>query len=92
MNIQIRPGAATEDALQIESIIKSIQESMAKLNAAIDSTIPSGIETSWSETLKTNWKTYYGADVEEAMNSMALSATNLRRAVDEAIKYDQEQK
>ncbi len=92
MNIQIRPGAATEDALQIESIIKAIGEAMARLNSAIDQTIPSGIETTWSETVKANWKSYYGADVEEAMNSMALSATNLRRAVDEAIKYDQEQK
>lgn len=92
MNIQIKPGAATQDALDIERIIASIREAMARLNAIIDQTIPSGIETTWSETVKANWKTYYSADLEEAMTSMALSATNLRRAVDEALKYDQEQK
>ena len=48
-------------------------------------------KTTWSETVRENWETYYTADVPEAMEEMKLSATNLRVAVDQALKYDQEQ-
>lgn len=51
--------------------------------------IPSGIETEWSEKLKSDWDKYYTGDIPEAMENMKLSATNLRAAVDEAIKYSQ---
>lgn len=91
MNITINPGAATDDAAQIDSVVQNMQESMETLNTAIDQTIPSGIQTTWSETVKTNWKTYYGADVPAAMEDMKLSAMNLRLAVEKAMQYDQEQ-
>ena len=64
---------------------------METLNQAIKSTIPSGIDTTWSNTVKENWEGYYTADVPEAMENMKLSATNLQLAVNEALKYDQEQ-
>ena len=47
MNITINPGAATEDAMQIDSIIATIEENMATLDRAIKSTIPEGIEKWW---------------------------------------------
>lgn len=91
MNITINPGAATDDAAQIDSIVSTMDENMQKLNAAIKSTIPEGIQTTWSDTVRTNWETYYGADVPAAMADMKLSATNLRLAVEQALSYDQEQ-
>lgn len=91
MNITINPGAATDDAAQIDSLVQTMQESMETLNNAIKNTIPSGIQTTWSETVRSNWETYYSADIPAAMEDMKLSATNLRLAVEQALKYDQEQ-
>lgn len=91
MNITIIPGAATEDATQIDNIIDKIDTAMQTLDAAIKRNIPSGVETQWSDEVRNNWESYYGADVPEAMAAMKLSATNLRMAVDQALKYSQEQ-
>lgn len=91
MNITINPGAATDDASQIDSLIQSIQDSMETLDSTIKNTIPEGIQTSWSETVRNNWEGYYTSDVPAAMEDMKLSATNLRLAVEQALKYDQEQ-
>lgn len=91
MNITITPGAATEDATQIDSIVTTMENCMQELDSAIKSTIPEGIQTTWSDTVRNNWESYYTADVPAAMEDMKLSATNLRLAVEEALKYDQEQ-
>ena len=91
MNITINPGAATDDATQIDSLVQTIEESMETLDSAIKNTIPSGIQTTWSETVRENWETYYTADVPAAMEDMKLSASNLRLAVEQALQYDQEQ-
>lgn len=91
MNITINPGAATDDAAQIDSLVQTMQESMETLNTAIKQTIPAGIQTTWSETVRQNWESYYSADVPAAMEDMKLSATNLRLAVEQALQYDQEQ-
>lgn len=91
MNITINTGAATDDAAQIDSLVQTMQESMATLDSAIKSTIPEGIQTTWSETVRENWESYYTADVPAAMEDMKLSATNLRMAVEQALQYDQEQ-
>lgn len=91
MNITINPGAATDDASQIDSIISTIQDNMQTLDTAFKNTIPSGIQTTWSETVRENWEGYYSADVPAAMEDMKLSATNLRLAVEKALSYDQEQ-
>ena len=91
MNITINPGAATDDASQIDSIVATIQENMETLDAAIKNTIPSGIQTTWSETVRENWEGYYNADVPAAMEDMKQSATNLRLAVQQALQYDREQ-
>ena len=61
-----------------------------ELKSAIKRNIPDGIQTTWSDTVRTNWESYYTADVPQAMEEMKLSATNLRLAVDQALKYDQE--
>lgn len=90
MNITITPGAATEDAVQIDKIVADMADEMETLNAAIKKTIPSGIQTTWSETVRENWESYYGSDVPEAMEEMKLSAQNLRIAVQKALEYDQE--
>lgn len=91
MNLTINPGAATDDAAQIDSIVSQIQQDMETLNAAINRNIPSSVETTWSDTVKNNWTQYYGGDVPAAMEDMKLSAANLRLAVDQALKFDQEQ-
>ncbi len=87
MNITITPGAATEDAAQIDSIVSSIERSMEVLDAAIKRNIPDGIETTWSDEVRNNWETYYSSDVPQAMEDMKQSATNLRMAVEQALKY-----
>lgn len=90
MNITINPGAATDDAAQIDSIVSQIENDMQVLDAAIKRNIPEGIQTSWSEIVRENWQTYYSADVPAAMEDMKLSAANLRLAVEQALRYDQE--
>lgn len=91
MNVTINTGAATDDAAQIDSLVQNIQESMQTLDSAIKSTIPEGIQTTWSETVRNNWESYYTADIPAAMEDMKLSAANLRLAVEQALQYDQEQ-
>ena len=92
MNITINPGAATDDAAQIDSLVQTMQESMETLDNAIKRSIPDGIQTTWSETVRNNWESYYTADIPAAMEDMKLSATNLRLAVEQALQYDQERK
>lgn len=87
MNITITPGAATQDASQIDEIVNSIERSMEVLDAAIKRNIPDGIETTWSDEVRSNWETYYSNDVPQAMQDMKQSATNLRLAVEQALKY-----
>lgn len=91
MNITINPGAATDDASQIDSIVSSIEASLEVLDGAIKRNIPNGVQTTWSEEVRNNWETYYSADVPAAMADMKLSAANLRMAVDQALKYSAEQ-
>ncbi|MDO5393047.1 MAG: hypothetical protein Q4F33_00385 [Mycoplasmatota bacterium] len=91
MNLTINPGAATDDAAQIDSIVATMEDNLETLNGAITRNIPNGVQTSWSETVRENWSTYYGADIPAAMADMKLSATNLRMAVDQALKYSSEQ-
>ena len=88
MNITINPGAATDDATQIDQIVQTMESDMETLNNAVKNTIPSGIQTSWSEVLLENWNKYYSNDIPTAMEEMKLSATNLRLAVDQALSYD----
>ena len=57
MNITINPGAATDDAAQIDSIINSISSSMETLDAAIKRNIPNGVQTTWSDEVRNNWET-----------------------------------
>lgn len=89
MNITIKPGAATEDALQIDSIIEEMTASMEELNEVIKSVIPAGVETDWSEDVLNNWNTYYGSNVPETLEEMKLSSANLRLAVAKALEYSQ---
>ena len=90
MNITIKPGAATQDAAQIDRIVSEIQEDMRTLDQAIKNTIPDGIQTTWSEQVRSNWESYYNAEVPAAMEDMKLSAANLRVAVQQALDYSQE--
>lgn len=91
MNITINPGAATDDAAQIDSIVSTIESNLETLDAAIKRNIPNGVQTTWSDEVRNNWETYYSADIPAAMADMKLSATNLRMAVDQALKYSNEQ-
>lgn len=90
MNITINTGAATEDALQIDKLVDDMAAEMEELDRAIKNTIPAGIETAWSDTLRSNWESYYKADVPAAMADMKLSASNLRAAISQALGYSNE--
>ena len=92
MNITITPGAATEDAVQIDSIVSEMEEEMETLNSAIKRTIPAGIQTTWSEEVESNWNQYYTSDIPEAMAEMKLSAETLSKAIEESLAYDLEKK
>ena len=87
MNIYIRPGAALDDATQIDSIIRNINESLEKLNDVITNLIPLEIETDWAKEVLSNWNTYYNNDVQNALVEMEASALNLRMSVDSALGY-----
>lgn len=91
MNITILPGAALDDAKVIDNIVAEILEDLQTLNKAIIDTIPEGIETTWSNTVRENWERYFSTDIPEALDAMKLSAANLRLAVEQALQYDQEQ-
>ena len=86
--ITINPNVAMEDALQIDSIVSSIEKDMEILNEVIQRTIPTDIETSWAEDLKDEWNMYYNSQVPEAMLGMSQSAQNLKMAVQEIVKYN----
>ena len=90
MNITITPGAATDDATQIDNIVSQMESNLETLDAAIKRNIPDGVQTTWSDEVRNNWETYYSAAVPAAMADMKLSATNLRMAVDQALKYSNE--
>lgn len=89
--ITINLGEATDDATQIDSIVSTMEEDMQTLDKAIKSQIPDVIKTDWAYTVRSNWETYYSADVPEAMEAMKSSAENLRKAVEAAQRYNQEQ-
>ena len=90
MNITIKPGAAIQDAAQIDEIVSQIQEDMQTLDKAIKSAIPEGIQTNWSEQLREKWESYYTSEIPASMNDIKLSATNLRLAVDQALTYSKQ--
>ena len=90
MNVTLKPGAATDDARQIDMIIQKISDSMAELNQAMNRAIPNGVKTTWSLSVKDNWDKYYTADVPATLEDMKLSATNLRAAIEQVLSYDRE--
>lgn len=93
MNIVIKPGAATEDAAQIDSIVSTMMDKMTELNAAISDNINAGqdsIQQAWATTVRENWERYYKNGIPEILAAMAFSAENLRKAVDEALAYSQQ--
>ena len=90
MNITILPGRATEDVQEIESIVDKIDIAMKELNDMITKIIPEHVETQWSNELKENWVKYYNGSVQNAMDGMRASATNLQNAVNAALEYSKQ--
>lgn len=90
MNVTLKPGAATDDARQIDMIVQKISDAMAELDQAMDSTIPNGIRTTWSLGVKDNWDEYYTSDIPATLEDMKLSAANLRLAIEQVLSYDRE--
>ena len=91
MNITINTGAALDDAAQIDTIVRDIEADLEGLNSVITDIIPNKLQTDWSDEVRGNWDQYYSSDIPEAMEAMTLSATNLRLAVNEALRYSREQ-
>ena len=92
MVLDIKENASLNDASEIDEIVETIEKSMDELARVIKATIPDGIQTSWSLTLKDNWDKYYTSDVPEAMEEMKKSAKNLRTAVQSAVAFSKEEK
>ncbi len=91
-NIEITPGAALDDAKQIDAIVATMADAMDKLNQIITNKMgESGsgkpISTDWAGTVSDNWKQYYTTDIPNTMEEMKKSAANLRLAVDNAINF-----
>ena len=91
MVLDIKENASLNDASEIDEIVETIEKSMDELARVIKATIPDGIQTSWSLTLKDNWDKYYTSDVPEAMEDMKQSAKNLRTAVQNASAFSKEE-
>jgi hypothetical protein len=90
MNLEIIPGRATEDVKEIESIVDRIDVAMQELNEVINRLIPERLETQWSVELKENWTKCYNNSVQNAMDGMRASATNLQNAVNAALEYSKQ--
>lgn len=88
--LEIRTGAATDDAKQIERIVSTIKDSMEILEREIKKYIPSDIQTAWSEKLREDWEQYYKSEIPASMADMLLSAQNLELAVQNALKHSNE--
>ena len=80
MLLDINENASLQDASEIDEIVETIERSMEELAQTIRATIPDGIQTDWSETLKSNWDQYY-----------TKSAKNLRTAVQNASAFSKEE-
>lgn len=86
-SIIVKSEAARENASQILSIVNTITEDMATLEAQIKRHIPENIQTNWSEVLRADWEKHYSTDIPQTMEAMKLSASNVQTAVAEAEAY-----
>ena len=91
MNITIKPGAATEDAQQISSIVSTITADMEECDKILKQLATGELNLDWADTLYEQWQGYFNSDIPEAMAEMQQSSTNLQTAVSAAIAYSQEQ-
>ena len=91
MNITIKPGAATEDAQQISSIVSTITADMEECDKILKQLATGELSLDWADTLYSQWQSYFNTDIPEAMAEMQQSSTNLQTAVSAAIAYSQEQ-
>ncbi len=85
----IKPGAALEDAKQIETIVETIQECLRKLDECISKNIPNELETTWSKELDDAWQKSYKGSIQDIMDEMKSSATEVQKAVFKALDYSQ---
>ncbi len=91
MNITIKPGAATDDAQQISSIVSTITADMEECDKILKQLATGELSLDWADTLYSQWQGYFNSDIPEAMAEMQQSSTNLQTAVSAAIAYSQEQ-
>lgn len=89
MELQIKPGAATDDAAEIKSIVATIEKDMETLDDAFKST-SSGMQLEWADEVRSNWEKYFNGDIPEAMAEMNTAAANLEAAVKAALEYSQQ--
>ena len=88
MDLTIKPGAATEDAVQIETIVGTIDRCMQELETVIKTHIPEGVDTDWSNDFRESWENLYNNSIQGAMDGMNQSAISLKRAVAAALQYN----
>ena len=88
MELTIKPGAATEDAVQIENIVSNIDRCMKELETVIKNHIPEGVDTDWSNDFRDSWETLYNNSIQGAMDGMNQSAVALKRDVAAALQYN----
>ena len=93
-NLEIMPGAALDDAREIDSIVSRMTAALDELNTIIVHEIGEtgsgkNISFDWAGKLVAEWNNYYTKDIPATMAAMQQSATNLRMAVDNAVSYSQ---
>lgn len=81
-------GEGTEQA--ISDITKNVQKLgsiMEELDNKFNTLIPDEIDFEWANEAKANWKNFYNDKIPEYMDSMLLSAENLKKAAEEVARY-----
>lgn len=91
MNVTINPGAALDDAKEIDTIVDNISDSLEKLDSVITNNFPENVNMDWSNELLEAWTKCYDSGIPTALEAMKASAANLRLAVENVLTYSQGQ-
>lgn len=82
-------SSALDDVVNIEQIVKSVEQSMETLNSAITTNFSQNVEAEWAENFCDNWKSYYNADIPNALKEIESAAGNISVAARNAREYSQ---
>lgn len=82
-------SSALDDVVNIEQIVKSVEQSMETLNSAIATNFSQNVEAAWAENFCQNWKSYYSSDIPATLQEIGTTANNISVAARNAREYSQ---